>query len=80
MVPDLHRVAQISMGGSSSVIRGTNGREYLLEEEQRGEEEVSRTINALDLPPLVRFAQSIIPFAPSIASLLPGDSGPCQGS
>jgi hypothetical protein len=29
------------MGGSSSVIRGANGREYLLEEEQRGEEEVS---------------------------------------
>ena len=35
-----NRVAQISMGGSSSVIRGANGREYLLEEEQRGEEEV----------------------------------------
>ena len=39
-VTHAHRVAQISMGGSSSVIRGANGREYLLEEEQRGEEEV----------------------------------------
>ncbi len=34
------RVAQINMGSSQSVIRGANGREYLLEEEQRGEEEV----------------------------------------
>ncbi|GAX84433.1 hypothetical protein CEUSTIGMA_g11853.t1 [Chlamydomonas eustigma] len=34
------RVAQVNMGGSLSVIRGANGREYLLEEDQRGEEEV----------------------------------------
>ena len=33
------RVSKISMGGGS-VFRSQNGREYLLEEEQRGEDEV----------------------------------------
>eukprot|EP00798_Chlamydomonas_sp_ICE-L_P021208 gene21208-28116_t len=33
------RVAQIQVGESASVVRGANGREYLLEEEQRGEQD-----------------------------------------
>ena len=33
-------VAQIQLGGSKSVLHSQNGREYLLEDEQRGDEEV----------------------------------------
>ncbi len=36
--PSDRSVAQIQMTGGQSVLRGANGREYLLEEEQRGEE------------------------------------------
>jgi len=36
-----HRVSQIRVGGGGS-LRSENGREYLLEEEQRGESEVSQ--------------------------------------
>lgn len=36
-----HRVSQIKVRGGAAV-RSENGREYLLEEEQRGESEVSR--------------------------------------
>jgi hypothetical protein len=32
------RVAQVQMVGGQSVLKGANGREYLLEEEQRGDE------------------------------------------
>lgn len=35
-----HRVSQIKVGGGA--LRSDNGREYLLEEEQRGEAEVGR--------------------------------------
>jgi hypothetical protein len=36
-----HRVSKIHVGGGGA-LRAENGREYLLEEEQRGENEVSR--------------------------------------
>ena len=35
-----HRVSQIHVGGGSASARSESGREYLLEEEQRGESEV----------------------------------------
>lgn len=38
-----HRVSQIHVGGGSASARSESGREYLLEEEQRGESEVRYT-------------------------------------
>lgn len=45
------RVAQIKVGGGAAV-RSENGREYLLEEEQRGESEVRAAPGSALRPPL----------------------------
>jgi len=42
-----HRVSQIHVGGGSASARSESGREYLLEEEQRGESEV-RDLSSID--------------------------------
>jgi len=48
------RVSEIRVGGGGA-LRSENGREYLLEEEQRGESEVRRGIGGPGAPPSALF-------------------------